>query len=56
VRLEVGDVIVLPGGSPHVMCCDVRPFNPLLAALPRTMVVSDRSGADGWLAIGDRRG
>jgi hypothetical protein len=29
--------------------CDVRPFNPLLAALPRTMVVSDRSGADGWL-------
>jgi AraC-like DNA-binding protein len=30
--------------------CDVRPFNPLLAALPRTMVVSDRSGTDGWLA------
>ena len=93
VRLEVGDVVVFPGGSPHVMCsdpkaprsaafdvrtmppivqwpyhigdatdgpdrlglicgflgCDVRPFNPLLAALPRTMVVSDRSGTDGWL-------
>jgi len=94
VRLEVGDVVVFPGGSPHVLCsdlnaprsaafdvrtlppivqwpyhirdandgpdrlglicgflgCDVRPFNPLLAVLPRTMVVSDRSGADGWLA------
>ena len=94
VRLEVGDVIVFPGGDPHVLCsdprvsrgakfdmrrikpavqwpyrivgerkgpdrlgiicgflgCDVRPFNPLLAALPRIMVVSDRSGAeDGWL-------
>ncbi len=30
--------------------CDVRPFNPLLAALPHTMVVSDRSRADGWLS------
>jgi AraC-like DNA-binding protein len=94
VRLETGDVIVFPGGAPHVMCsdpkvppgaafdvrqipppqqwpyrivgdtpgrerlglvcgflgCDVRPFNPLLAALPATMVVSDRNGAnDGWL-------
>jgi AraC-like DNA-binding protein len=30
--------------------CDARPFNPLLAALPATMVVSDRDGAhDGWL-------
>jgi AraC-like DNA-binding protein len=30
--------------------CDVRPFNPLLAALPRIMVVSDRNGTkDGWL-------
>ena len=82
VRLEVGDVVVFPGGDPHVMCsdlkaptqrgvhradpaahlqwpyhigdatngpdrlglicgflgCDVRPFNPLLAALPRTMM------------------
>jgi len=93
VRLEVGDVVVLPGGDPHVMCsdlnaptsatfdvkalppivqwphhvgdatdgpdrlglicgflgCDVRPFNPLLAALPRTMLVSNRKGAEGWL-------
>jgi AraC-like DNA-binding protein len=30
--------------------CDVRPFNPLLAALPHTMVVSDRGRADGWLS------
>jgi AraC-like DNA-binding protein len=31
--------------------CDVRPFNPLLAALPRIMVVSDRGGVnDGWLS------
>jgi AraC-like DNA-binding protein len=30
--------------------CDTRPFNPLLAALPTTMVVSDRGGAHGgWL-------
>src|SRR5262249_51277791 len=94
VRLETGDVIVLPGGDPHVMCsdakvshgasfdmrrvrpaaqwpyhivggegpnriglicgflgCDVRPFNPLLAALPRVLVVSDRGGAkEGWLS------
>jgi AraC-like DNA-binding protein len=94
VRLETGDVIVFPGGVPHVMCsdpntplgmafdirrvgpveqwpyrifgeaegnerlglvcgflgCDTRPFNPLLAALPATLVVSDRNGAnDGWL-------
>jgi AraC-like DNA-binding protein len=45
--------------------CDVRPFNPLLAALPPTMVVSDRNGAnDGWLGqfvrlaiaeVGDKR-
>src|SRR5262249_31687597 len=86
VRLEAGDVIVFPGGNPHVLCsdpkasggtafdmrrirpaaqwpyhivgkggganrlglicgflgCDVRPFNPLLAALPNLMVVSDR--------------
>jgi Cupin len=94
VPLNAGDVIVFPGGDPHVMCsdpkvprgarlgmrrirpaeqwpyrivgrsdapnrlglicgflgCDVRPFNPLLAALPRIMVVSNRSGAkEGWL-------
>jgi AraC-like DNA-binding protein len=95
VHLKTGDVIVFPGGDPHVMCsdpkaprgaaldvrrikpamqwpyrivggsdgpnrlglicgflgCDIRPFNPLLAALPRIMVVSDSSGAkDGWLS------
>ena len=95
IKLEAGDVIVFPGGDPHVMCtdpkvprgagfdmrrirpaeqwpyrivgerngpdrlgivcgflgCDARPFNPLLAALPRIMVVSDRSGVkDGWLS------
>jgi AraC-like DNA-binding protein len=94
VHLKTGDVVVFPGGDPHVMCsdpkvprgakfdvgrirpaaqwpyrvvgkgegpnrlgiicgflgCDVRPFNPLLPALPRIMVVSDRSGPkDGWL-------
>jgi len=94
VRLETGDVIVFPGGAPHVICsdpktppgagfdirrvrpaeqwpyrivgetkgserlgivcgflgCDARPFNPLLAALPATLVVSERNGAnDGWL-------
>src|SRR5262249_799706 len=48
----VGD----PGGGDRLglVCgflgCDTRPFNPLLAALPATMVVSDRHGAnDGWL-------
>ena len=31
--------------------CDVRPFNPLLAALPRVMVVSDHNeGKDKWLS------
>jgi AraC-like DNA-binding protein len=95
VWLNVGDIIVFPGGDQHVMCsdpkapngaafdlrrirpavqwpyrivgqkdganrlglvcgflgCDVRPFNPLLAALPKTMVVRDRNGAkDGWLS------
>jgi AraC-like DNA-binding protein len=95
VHLKTGDVIVFPGGDPHVMCsdpktprgaaldmrrirpamqwpyrivgggngpnrlglicgflgCDIRPFNPLLAALPRIMVVSDSGGAkDGWLS------
>jgi AraC-like DNA-binding protein len=38
----------------HLVCgylgCDVRPFNPLLAALPRMLHVSDRVGATrGWL-------
>jgi AraC-like DNA-binding protein len=94
VPLNAGDVIVFPGGDPHMLSsepkaargvgfdmrrirpaeqwpyrvvgrsngpdrlklvcgflgCDVRPFNPLFAALPRIMVVSDRGGAkDGWL-------
>jgi AraC-like DNA-binding protein len=94
LRLGTGDVIVFPGGMPHVMCsdpktplgvafdvrqvgpveqwpyrivgdpgrdgriglvcgflgCDIRPFNPLLAALPPTMVISERDGAsNGWL-------
>src|SRR4029077_8294590 len=29
--------------------CDVRLFNPPVAALPRAMVVSNRSRTDGWL-------
>ena len=29
--------------------CDVRLFNPPVAALSRTMVVSNRSRTDGWL-------
>ena len=37
--------------SAHLVCgflgCDVRPYNPLLAALPRVMHVSDRGGALG---------
>jgi AraC-like DNA-binding protein len=92
-RLAPGDVIVFPGGDPHVMCshpevpqgaafdirrvkpaeqwpyhivgenrgldrlglicgflgCDVRPFNPLLAALPKVMVVSGGGTKDRWL-------
>jgi AraC-like DNA-binding protein len=94
VRLRAGDVIVFPGGDPHIMStdpklprgvgfaadrirpamqwpyrivgaegpdrlgivcgflgCDLRPFNPLLSALPKIMVVSDLDGAkDGWLS------
>jgi AraC-like DNA-binding protein len=95
VWLNVGDIIVFPGGDPHVMCsdpkaprnaaldmqrirpavqwpyrivgkkkgqnrlglvcgflgCDVRPFNPLLAALPKIMVVRHGNEAkDGWLS------
>src|SRR5215207_5358200 len=39
----------------HVVCgflgCDTRPFNPLLAALPRMLHVRDRPGGDGgWLS------
>jgi AraC-like DNA-binding protein len=46
------------GGGPdrtHLVCgflgCDVRPFNPLVAALPRCLVARDRPGdPDAWLA------
>jgi AraC-like DNA-binding protein len=44
------------GGSEptHLVCgylgCDARPFNPLLAALPRVLHIRDREGdAPGWL-------
>ena len=42
-------------GGTHVVCgflaCDARPFNPLLAALPRMLHVRDRPGSDdGWLS------
>lgn len=38
----------------HIVCgflgCDVRPFNPLIATLPRVMHIRDRVGATrGWL-------
>lgn len=38
----------------HVVCgflgCDVRPFNPLIATLPRVLHIRDRAGATrGWL-------
>jgi AraC-like DNA-binding protein len=38
----------------HVICgflgCDVRPFNPLIATLPRVLHIRDRAGATrGWL-------
>jgi AraC-like DNA-binding protein len=46
------------GGGPdrtHLVCgflgCDVHPFNPLVAALPRCIVARDRPGDhEGWLA------
>jgi AraC-like DNA-binding protein len=38
----------------HIVCgflgCDARPFNPLLAALPRVLRASDRDSSDGWLS------
>jgi AraC-like DNA-binding protein len=38
----------------HVVCgflgCDARPFNPLLAALPRVLCASGRDGPGGWLS------
>jgi AraC-like DNA-binding protein len=45
ISISMGD----PKGEPtHFVCgflgCDARPFNPLLAALPPVLVVSDRAG------------
>jgi AraC-like DNA-binding protein len=46
----------LGSGEPdvHLVCgflgCDARPFNPLLAALPRVLRASDRGAPEGWLA------
>jgi AraC-like DNA-binding protein len=42
------------GETTQVVCgflgCDVRPFNPLIATLPRVLHISDRAGATrGWL-------
>ena len=39
--------------SAHLVCgflgCDVRPFNPLISALPRILLISDRTGSQpGW--------
>ena len=43
------------GSRTHLVCgflgCDVRPFNPLITALPRVLHISDRSGSHpGWLS------
>jgi AraC-like DNA-binding protein len=54
-RLPVS--VAVAGGAcerTHLVCgflgCDVRPFNPLISALPRVLHVRDRAGADGgWL-------
>jgi AraC-like DNA-binding protein len=44
------------GGGPdqaHLVCgflgCDLRPFNPLIATLPRVLHVSERPGEESWL-------
>lgn len=42
------------GNPVHIVCgflgCDVRPFNPLIATLPRALHIRDRAGATrGWL-------
>jgi AraC-like DNA-binding protein len=38
----------------HLVCgflgCDARPFNPLLASLPRVLRASDRDSPGGWLS------
>jgi AraC-like DNA-binding protein len=43
------------GAHTHLVCgflgCDVRPFNPLIGALPRVLHVRDRGGeSGGWLS------
>jgi AraC-like DNA-binding protein len=48
VRISVGDPAVGVGDDQvHFVCgflgCDVRPYNPLLTALPRVMLVRDRT-------------
>jgi AraC-like DNA-binding protein len=48
------DVAKQTGELTHIVCgflgCDVRPFNPLVATLPRVLHVRDRAGATrGWL-------
>lgn len=46
----------LGSGAPevHLVCgflgCDARPFNPLLASLPRVLRASDRDAPGGWLS------
>jgi AraC-like DNA-binding protein len=42
------------GETTHIICgflgCDVRPFNPLIATLPRVLHIRDRAGSTrGWL-------
>jgi len=44
-----------PRAGTHLVCgflgCDVRPFNPLIGALPRVLHVRDRTGVkEGWLS------
>lgn len=45
VTLSMGDA---PGEAAHFICgflgCDARPYNPLLSALPRVILVNDRAG------------
>jgi len=52
MTVRVGDAA---GARTHLVCgflgCDVRPFNPLLSALPRVLYVRDSPGPlGGWLA------
>jgi len=57
VDAEGGTTARLDGGSrgsTTVVCgflgCDARPFNPLLAALPRVLTLQGAAGADSWVA------